>query len=310
MRWVVRLAAEGFAASRQLFKKYMRRHNSKKILTLRQNGFTLIELLVVIAIIAILAAMLLPALSKAKLKATQSACVSNQKQLGLAFVMYSGDFNDYIVPYGGGDGYWTAPTALAWNLVGQSSDVSQQNFQNWIKQSTNNPLLPFAPNPAVIHCPGDTRLNNRPGAGWAYDSYSKVNGIGGDPYANYWGQNGTYTKQSQIAAATLTFAFREDVDNRGYNGGTWVVNWNVNAASPGHAQSFTWQDPIPMYHGNVSTAGFADGHVESHKWFDSAIVNYGKAIALGTGSFTPPTTTYTADYDYVYNAFRFPAWKQ
>jgi prepilin-type processing-associated H-X9-DG protein len=270
------------------------------------KAFTSIELLVVIAI---LTAMLLPARTRAKMKATRADCLSNQQQLCMAFKMYATDFSDYIEPVAGGDGYWTVPATLTWNQTGQSSETSMAHFQSWVGKSANNPLIPFANNIAVIHCPGDVRLKNVPGRGWAYDSYSKPNGIAADPYNNFWGQDACYTKLSQVDSAALTFAFREGDDNRGYNEGSWVVNWILGSPSPGHAQSFTWEDPILMFHGKACTAGFCDGHAEFHKWINSGIINYGKSIASGTCSFTPPAVTCHSNYDYVSNGYRFPSWK-
>jgi prepilin-type N-terminal cleavage/methylation domain-containing protein/prepilin-type processing-associated H-X9-DG protein len=281
----------------------------------RQAAFTLIELLVVIAIIAILAALLLPVLSVAKQKARQTACLNNQKQLALAFQMYAHDNNDAIVGYDNGawtfigGGYWLAPGGMTGfqSLLASHTAADDIAIMGNVLR-TNNPLYQYAQNVNVFHCAADPRTSLAPqppdNVGWAFDSYSKTENLAGMLRApgDYWGAPATYVKLSAIQAPSLTFAFMEEADCRGYNHGTWEVDW-AQVGTPAF-----WGDAPAMSHANTSTAGFADGHVESHRWLDAGIIDAGVAASHGSpqgGGWGPDSGP---DYDFIYQHYRFPGW--
>ena len=241
----------------------------------RQNkkGFTLLELLVVIAIIALLMSVLLPALSIAKKKAQSIVCLANLNGLSKCWVLYADDNNDQVVGSftgsTGGPWYsWThAPQTDAGAITGGASTVNEKI--NGIKKGL---LFPYVEAVDSYHCPGDKRFlkPRKLGTGGmgGYRSYSIVGGLRGvgsgpDYIDSTWWHIQAHTKVTTIKSPGNKFAFVEEMDGRGYNNGSWVID----PTTPD-----SWVDPISIWHGDSSTFGFADGHGERYKWHQEEVI--------------------------------------
>jgi prepilin-type N-terminal cleavage/methylation domain-containing protein/prepilin-type processing-associated H-X9-DG protein len=235
--------------------------------TRTQSAFTLIELLVVIAIIAILAAMILPALAKAKTKAQGIYCLNNEKELTLAWLQYADDNQNNLVPNHDGG---VTDFALSWvpgwlDFVPNNTDNTNINFLMASK------IAPYTKSKSIYKCPADVYNCKEYGQQMARVRSVSMNGfIEGnaykgehDAYSSHWYQNyWSYQKMTDIRfPAPVNLWVFNDEHPDSINDGWEIMNpTDLN----------NWVDLPASYHNGACGFGFADGHAEIKKWLEGS----------------------------------------
>lgn len=237
------------------------------------GGFTLVELLVVIAVVSLLAALLLPGLSKGKQKAQGFQCLNNHRQLALAWRMYVDDNQDRL-PFASEDPRRPETAAAAW--VTGYLDFDPNNRVNWDPALSlhQSPLWPYCANQeAIWKCPADRSFVVVEG-----QPRPRVRSMSMNVYLGGWG--GTdggwgpaisdyriYRKMSDLHTPGPVWIFvfldmREDSIDMG-NFATRMAGW------PNQPQLYGFYDLPGFYHHQACGFSFADGHSEMRRWRDA-----------------------------------------
>jgi prepilin-type processing-associated H-X9-DG protein len=222
--------------------------------------------LVVVAIIAILAAMLLPALNKAKTQAQNTQCLSNLKQLQAAWQMYIGDNGDVAAPnmYDPGDGSITTSPSLpgSWVLGNAQSDQTTSNIQSGV-------LYPYVKSAGVYHCPSDpSTVVGVPGLA-RFRSYSMSIQFNSVPGVYLVGPS-PVTKLSTLTKPSAFFLFLDENE--------WSIDDGVFGTYP--APSTQWLNLVSDRHQQGADLSFVDGHVERWRWrWRKIFVNHNQQAA-------------------------------
>ena len=254
-----------------------------------RSGFTLIELLVVIAIIAILAAILFPVFAQAREKARQTSCLSNTKQLGLAFTQYAQDYDEHLPSaFSGADGSSTGPSASSGNACVGAPNADKGKLGGWMYYCdyTNGSSTPTTYDPAqgsinsytknsqMFVCPSDAsgQKNSYALNQLVVSAGQDTNGVNGATKTNLL--YGIALAQFRGSANTILFGEEEDAPGKGTND----AYFTVSTQGPWSAATDTVDGPVtgagdsgtdaagntPSRHSGGACYALADGH---SKWY-------------------------------------------
>ena len=253
----------------------------------RRSAFTLVEVLVVIAIIAVIAALLMPALSKARERGLAMVCLNNTKQLILGLQLYADD-HDGVLPYNlfmSGPPSSSNRTNLNWVNNVMTWDLSQDNTNfATIRQAALGAYV--SGSTAVYRCPSDHVLSAvQSAAGWDFRirSYS-MNALVGNPGS--LATNGVnihdphykqFFKVAQISRPSEIFVFLDEHPDS-INDGYFVNDESAAGTGSGTTygsrvtSSLSWTDLPGSYHNRSAAFSFADGHSSLHRWMGSRTI--------------------------------------